>query len=107
PSPLSSDVPHRDPLSFPTRRSSDLSQSFLPRSLVCLALLMMLLVVSPVPGRMRVRIFISSALPVTNLTARPGPTPFMTTLVGFLDRKSTRLLQSRENLVCRLLLEKK
>src|SRR5690606_42102595 len=93
--------PHRDLHSFPTRRSSDLRPSPVPRP--------------PLKLRSKIRGSSSGGIPspssptstTTELT--PGLVWMVTVPAPCTSRSEehTSELQSRENLVCRLLLEKK
>src|SRR5436309_4883098 len=76
---------HRDLHSFPTRRSSDLRS--IPRPLACCA-------------RSAPTTFAAVMLPPARCSARNA-------LLRLRSEEHTSELQSRENLVCRLLLEKK
>src|SRR5690606_39918478 len=82
----------RDLLSFPTRRSSDLSQSYLSLMLIFLAL---------VPP-----ILLTQQWSVIGWAVE-GVLIYLWALEKNRSEEHTSELQSRENLVCRLLLEKK
>src|SRR5207302_2358856 len=86
--------PHPALHSFPTRRSSDLSIS--------------LQISTPLPSA-KPSAFTAHRPPseVTNLRAADGSSKVPARAVGMRSEEHTSELQSRENLVCRLLLEKK
>src|SRR5690606_39758106 len=88
--------------SFPTRRSSDLSSSTFPLPTSCAT-------------RLRVTLATGITTPISAAASRPKSKSFCSSTfvnVGVKSRftrseEHTSELQSRENLVCRLLLEKK
>src|SRR5690606_40296922 len=95
----------RDPLSFPTRRSSDLQQSRRDTHR-CAAPSLPAAGSRITPGGSPTR-GSGTCWPAPNGSTCPSAEKRGKTSDWPVDRKSTRQLQSRENLVCRLLLEKK
>src|SRR5690606_41551626 len=94
-------APHRDLHSFPTRRSSDLSGSRAPRPRV--RNLQVQGPAQPAPSRPRPL----SPRRLSKRAPRPPLSRLRRPLSLSRSEEHTSELQSRENLVCRLLLEKK
>src|SRR5699024_12685358 len=104
--PLRSSPPHRDPRSFPTRRSSDLSQGADPSD-------QMPEMPGAPPAAPPEPVQISEVadvdlVPEDNGTiARLDGEPSVALMIMARSEEHTSELQSRFDLVCRLLLEKK
>src|SRR5690606_41322779 len=89
---------HRDLLSFPTRRSSDLRAQFTLSLILCCF------------SRDSIRDTAASSTPLYSRHLRVESSARLSMMVRASHERSeehTSELQSRENLVCRLLLEKK